>query len=467
MLLHGSLAKYAYCYNCLTWFSNSGPYYFYSEGAFVNTGNYISGFTSNRSPLGARRGFVIILAFSMLIGLGLQPATAVSSISGLKAKQSGSAIELSWVVGSKAPANVLISLRSAGKVVKTVTQRSASKKAKFIGVVPGEYQVQLSSNKPKLLLSTRVLVYGSPIEVSGLGIERQGEYLSINWQLGLASKYNNVESVVVVVKSGAQEVIRTLPAGSTLIRVLDPDYRLPVTVTVFTKNIYGSSKERSVELDADKTARELTDPRLITQDGAEAVFGSFAMINRSALGPVDLSDPAIGADNPVMKALQGCVLSRDGSSAEVQGLANIGSVLATRNATGTMILTSGASALVRDNATEWVDGHSSLGQCVSPVLVAQLKAVGKQLSASSVVDGIRILPVDVSILGAGSLGLLVGGDLFLNGISPTSVSQPMELLWVVKGSGSTITQYILIRAGSVIDQALSQRLLESVIGLNK
>ena len=421
---------------------------------------------SNRFRLVARSVLVVSLTSTILACFAVAPVSALSNVANLKAVQSGRGIDINWSVRGTPPVNVFIVLRSNGKIVKSINQRGSTKKVRFSSVNPGEYQVQLTSSKPKVVLSTKVIVYGAPAEINGLSVQRQGAFLNVTWDQVPISKYIPVDSVVVTYMSGSQEVTKIIPAESYTFRITDPDYSSQVSVSVSTMNKFGSSSVRTFILQADGTARVLTEPRLISQEISESVFGSFAMINRSALGPVDLSDPNLGDDTLVMKSLQGCALSKGELKAEVLGLVNIGSVLATRNVTGTMILTSGASALAKPTAIEWIDSHSDLSQCVSPVLVGQLKAVAKQLSAPAVVEGARITLVDVARIGRGSLGIKVEGNLFLNGNSSSGVSLPMELLWVVKASDSTITQYILVRAGSAIDQGMSARLLDSIMSLN-
>ena len=406
------------------------------------------------------------LSLGVVLGAVSLPAYGANSSIALKAKQSGQHVELSWSTRGNVPSKVSVVLRSGNISVAKLTANGATRKARFPSVNPGEYQVLLTSQKPKLSTSARVTVYGAPLVVSELTVLRQSSDIVVDWRLSGGTRFTEADSVLVVLRSAGKEVVNEVPASASNLRIAAPDLISKVEVVVTAKNRIGASPTRSGVVEADSTFRSVTEPRLVVQATAEDIFGSFAMINRSSLGPVDLSASNVGAENLVLKALNGCVTTREGAPVTTKGLVNIGAVLATRNATGTMILTSGATALADPVAAEWISNHHQLNDCVTPALVAQLRAVAMQLSSASTVDGVKFAPVDVSDLGNGARGMLVEGNVYLNGGASGEPGQPMQVLWITKGIEDTISQYILIRAGSAIDQGTLQRFFTSVAELN-
>ena len=413
----------------------------------------------------------IILAFGLVLGVLVGsvslPAYGANTTLTLSAKQSGQHIDLSWSTRGSLPTKVSLVLRNGNKSVAALSARGSAKKARFTSVSPGEYQVLLTSQKPKLSTSARLTVYGPPAAVSELTVLRLGSEIHVDWQTGGGSRFTKADSVTVVLRSAGKEFVSEVPAGTTNLRLLSPDLTSKVEVLVTAKNRYGVATSSTGVIEADTSARIVTEPRLVTQAAAEEVFGSFAMINRSPLGPVDLSNPSVGSENLVMKTLQDCVSTKDGVTIRTQGMVNIGAVLATRNSTGTIILTSGATALTDPVAVEWINAHDKLTECVTPALVVQLRAVATQLSAAAAVDEVNYAPVDASVLGDGTRAMLVEGVVYLNGGVSAEAGQPMQVLWVTKGNGETISQYILIRVGSAIDQGMYERFYKLVAQLNR
>jgi hypothetical protein len=245
-----------------------------------------------------------------------------------------------------------------------------------------------------------------------------------------------------------------------------------VTISVATTNVAGISAPASVTVTADRGVDALTASRLLTLQDAEQLFGSFAMVNRSPMGPVDLSNPTQAALNPVMAALQKCVLETTTfalttilDNAIQDGLTNIGGVWATRNATGTLILTSGAVAIEGQNAEMWLLRNDTLAACVEPALKAQISFVASQLSPNAKVNGVVAEPL-VDDTGFATRYMILKGKVLLNGGASGEAEQDLQLVWVAAGAGSTITQYILIRQGSEIDAELVGKLLAVVKARN-
>lgn len=415
--------------------------------------------------LGSRGFLIAALTLALAVGSAVPSFAAASAT--LSARQTGGDLQVSWSVKNASPSLVEIKVASAGRTVKTLRVKAALKKVSVKNLEPGVYQLSLTATKPKLAARKLVTVYGVPEAPRDVVVERDATAGTVRWQLPTPAKFTPVEEIELTVSSNGKSVTRILPANSTSSSIGVLDRTAHYEISVRTANRYGASPAATITSDGESDARELTAPRLFTQSGAEEVFGSFALMNRSPLGPVDFESSTVAAENPALQALQSCVTTGTNGTAGVKGLPNVGGVWATRTSTGTMILTSGASALAAGEADAWITGNPGIAVCANPALVAQMKAVAAQLSASAKVDEITPAVFDKSAIPGGAQGVSLHGKVFLNGGTAGETPQAIQLIWVVVGGGETVSQYILIRAGTPIDAALVGRMVTQITSMNR
>ena len=412
--------------------------------------------TSNRIArptwrgLGAR-GFVVAALTRALVG-GLSAPSFAAASATLSARQSGGDLQVSWSVKNGSPSLVEIKLTTAGRNVKTLRVKAALKKVSVKNLQPGVYQLSLTATRPKLAAKRQVTIYGAPEAPRDVVVERDATAGTVRWQPPTPSKLRPVDGFELTVASNGKRTTTSLPVSATSAPLGTLERSSSYEITVRALNRYGASTSVSVTSAGESDARELTTPRLVTQSGAEELFGSFALMNRSPLGPVDLESSTVTAENPALRSLQICVTTGTNSSADLKGLTNVGGVWATRTATGTMILTSGASALAAGGAEAWINGNPMIAGCAKPALAAQMRAVAA---------------FDTGSIPGGAQGVSLQGKVYLNGGVAGETPQAIQLIWVVVGSGETVSQYILIRVGSPIDAALVGRLVTQITSLNR
>jgi hypothetical protein len=176
---------------------------------------------------------------------------------------------------------------------------------------------------------------------------------------------------------------------------------------------------------------------LITQNEASEIFGGFALLNRSAIGVVDLNDSVQRSLYPVPYGLNQCIVSKLG--VEIIGLSNLGAVLAMRGESSISVLSSGANKLSGDISFS-ESNLVELDACAQEFLVSQLNVVaGTLLPGSSVVD-VQVLKTNFN-----------RADRFVKVVKGLyGNSLPIELYWVVsKGGNQVVSQYMLINSGKV------------------
>ena len=412
---------------------------------------------------------LVSVAAISLTALFAEPSFAASKAI-LSSVQNGSNIEVRWSVSNATPSFVDIKLVQAGKVTKAVRVKASLKKVTLKSVQTGFYTLQLTSTKPKLSVKKNITVFGAPLAVRDLTFKRGSKSVSASWVLPEASKLTHIDRVELVSTVGGVSKTVFLPADLSEHTFPIDDPASTYTISVRTVNRYGTSLPVSVSVVGVDDARGLTSPRLISQNSAEDVFGSFALMNRSPLGPVDLESSTVAAENPALGALQKCVTTGTEGRVDIQGLPNVGGVWATRTSSGTMILTSGASALLGRSGSSWIETNPIISSCAYPALLAQLNSVALQLSATSKVEQVTSSPFDVSNVSVSNMlmaqGSLLQGKVYLNGGSEGEVAQSIQLYWVAVGSGETINQYILVKVGVPIDESLVGRFTELIVDLN-
>lgn len=415
-----------------------------------------------RAPRARRSGLAAVV-----VGLALVAITAVTtsanaaSSASLSVRQEKMTLAVAWKIRGKAPAQYTVRLEQAGKVKQTLRALGKERGVTFKKVLPGEYSVVLTAKQPTLKSTQKVAVYGAPLPPRDLSISRGPGTLIVAWTAGAATPYNSPTRFRLSLNGDDRILERTIdPATTTHVFdqiELDAAYELTVTA----ENAQGSSPKVGVKIEADLAAKSLTEPKVLSQADAEAIFGSFAMLNRPALGPTNLETSPVAAQNPALKALQSCITTNGAETAAALGLPNVGAVLATRSSTGTTVLTSGATALAGTDAKRWIDENSTLESCASRALAAQMSAVALQLSQSAKLSEVRPAVFDATPLGAGARALLLDGTVLLNGGTSGENPQMMQLLWIVVGEGETVAQYILIRVGTPLDAVMTARLVEA------
>jgi len=427
--------------------------------------------TSNRATrttwrgLGARGFLVAILTLTLPCALAAPSFAAASAT--LSSRQIGNDLQVSWSVKNGSPSLVEIKLTSAGRNVKSLRVKTALKKVSLKDLQPGVYQLTLTASKPKLAAKKQITIYGAPESPRDVVVEREETAGTVRWQAATPAKLRPLDGFELIVSSNGKSTTTPLPANATSASLGTLERGSSYEIAVRAMNRFGASAPVSVTSVGESDARELTTSRLVTQSGAEEVFGSFALMNRSPLGPVDLESSAVAAENPALRALQSCVTTGTNGAADLEGLPNVGGVWATRTATGTMILTSGASALAAGGAEAWIKANPVISGCANPALAAQMRAVAAQLSASARVDEITPAVFETSAIPGGAQGVSLQGKVYLNGGAAGENPQAIQLIWVVVGSGETVSQYILIRVGTPIDAALVGRLFTQVTSLHR
>jgi hypothetical protein len=415
-----------------------------------------------------RRVIAAALAVMLLTSvLGAAGAVAGQRTSAtLQVKQQTGFLEATWSYRGTAPRSQKLTLLAGASKVKTLSPSPRVRSVRIASVRPGRYTLQLSGSNPSVTSRRGVVVYGAPAAVTGLRAQAVNGEALITWSLPEAGEFDLPKNLTVSVTVDGTTTAVALPADAMQHRVTGLDSAKDYEIRVAASNTAGSSPFVAVTLRGDGGVDALTSSRLITLADAEKVFGSFAMVNRSPLGPVDLAEPAQAALNPVLSALQRCMLTSTSATAVQDGLTNVGGVWATRNAAGTQILTSGALALDARDATDWLAAHRSLEACVRPALREQLDFVARQLSPNAKVADAVYSPIVVVPNHAGTQLLRIDAKVFPNGGVAGEPSQDLQLVWVVVARGATLGQYILIRQGDPIADATVDSLLEAASARN-
>jgi hypothetical protein len=381
-------------------------------------------------------------------------------------RQVGENLEVSWSYKGPRPKSQQLQLLKDKAIVKSLKLKSGSLAVRLEKVAMGRYTVVLKTANSSLRVQRSVDVYGKPLMVTNLKAEQLEGKVRMEWVLDQIEPLRKATDVVIdISRSGITESV-TIPASTILHEINVDDERERIEISVKARNIAGTSSTATTSLDVEPAVDKLTAARLVTLQDAEKLFGSFAIVNRSPLGPVDLTDPTQAMLNPVLSSLRLCVLEtiEDTSTlykdvAIQNGLTNIGGVWATRNSTGTLILTSGALSLAEGDGTSWLSKNSGLGPCAEPSLQAQLNYVSKQLSPNSKIVSVETGPLLIDSR-PGVRSMQVNAKVLVNGGVSGEVEQDLQLIWVVVGKDSTITQYILLRQGAPLDEAMTNELME-------
>lgn len=369
----------------------------------------------------------------------------------LNVTQTGNNLDLRWSYTGTAPRTQQIRLLDGTRTAFSVSLAGKARKTRLEAVRPGRYSLELRTTKPTLTTRRSVTVYAAPSPVVGLQVQLTNSVARLSWTHPAGDLLGRAQRVTISVRSGTQQLPSVAISGDAVnydLEAVDPAKEYVVGISV--SNVAGTSLESVIRFDGDGGVDTLTGKSLLTLVDAEALFDSYAIVNRSPLGPVDLSDVTQTGLNPVMAGLQRCVL--DGRS--VGGRTNIGGVWATRNPSGALILTSGALALPTSDAAALLESNSGLGGCVDPVLRTQLQFVAGALSPNAKVSSVSAGEVVADPARPGLYHLKLEAKVYPNGGLAGEVEQDLQLVWLTLGSSRTLSQHLLIRQGTPIDQPL-------------
>lgn len=413
-----------------------------------------------------RRRHVVVTAVLALVcsslGAGVAVAAAKTTAK-MTTRQVGPTLEVSWTYQSGRPSSQTVQVLDGTRKVSVQQPRAAARKTIFPDLLPGRYTVQLTSKSPSSTTRRAVVVQGVPNAVRDLRVETGDGQSRVSWSTPIAGEFDRPGAIVLVLSGGRDETVR-LAADATMHTFTGLDAGKDYQLSVIATNAVGSSPTSTTRIEGDGGVDRLTGSRLSSLQDAEKVFGSFTMVNRSPLGPVDLTNPTQAGLNPVLAALQRCVLASGNGTAIQDGLTNIGGVWATRNATGTLILTSGALALSGTTPVGPLIEAPGLASCVEPALRTQLTFVATQLSSSAKITSVTASSLTTDPSRPELRWLALDGKVLVNGGASGESEQDLQLVWVVAGKDRTVTQYILIRQGDPIDGDLRSRLLDMVAG---
>lgn len=351
-----------------------------------------------------------------------------------------------WSVKESSNSVTKISLFDGkGALLQNVNVSTKSKKSGsvlFKDLNPGVFKVVFERSKgSKFRLVKTVTVLGVN-RVSSVSVSVTGNVGRVEWEAGSLESFRKVDYYKVKLSQGDWSYSENVPGSSDyLILYFDKldGYKASESVKfeVVPFNKAGAGEGGIYLKENNVTYAAETGKFLITQNEASEIFGGFALLNRSAVGVVDLNDSVQRSLYPVPYGLNQCIVSKLG--VEIIGLSNLGAVLAMRGESSISVLSSGANKLSSDISFS-ESNLVELDACAQEFLVSQLNVVaGTLLPGSSVVD-VQVLKTNFN-----------RADRFVKVVKGVyGNSLPIELYWVVSKDGNqVVSQYMLINSGKV------------------
>jgi hypothetical protein len=411
-------------------------------------------------PSKKRTALLMIITLPLALGI-LTPLVANANPvkSQISTKQIGADLSASWTFGKNKPTKQIITIKEAGKIILTKNLPSKSRTYIFKGLVADKkYSLILTSNNPKITLSSSIILIAAPKTPQQLTSQRLGERASITW----AETINNVDTYEISALGSNGEVIQKIisaPLSTFTFENLSP--KVSYTITIKAKNIAGYSAAATTRLIyEDVSLNSALNNRIIDPIFAEKVIGPGALTMRPAAGPVDLGDPAQASQNLVMSLLHNCLTTSADKKVSEATLPNLGALFALRSTKDTILLTSGAMGIENVDGAQWISDNNTIQSCITNPLTTQLHNVATALSPQSTVSKTSVENLPTTINGRKSA--IATGSVKLGSGDLGSVEQPLQILWVGVGSGNYLSQYILIRFGANIDNNLINALNSAI-----